>query len=379
VKSEPRVLYLLRPDEKQPPAVLTQAAAVHVIRAGNEWDSAARQFSAQLLALRAPFDHEARTALEKLDTRHLPVIAFGCRESPGTADGLAAVISDSIGPEDLHTVCELIIAQAALSRLESAENAGPESGLCYSRGTGDTVRLLEHLLRLRLPEYPARTACVMEACMWIGCHLSLLPADLKELLWAARLREIGKLALPDKILFARREDRSAEEQSAYGRYPAMGARALAELPALAGTARIVECHLENFDGSGISGMMSHQIPLGSRILRVAGTFGAIAADRDSGAAEAIATLERGRGSQFDPLLVKLVANYSSTVHVATGGQPTQWVRLTDLALGMILAEDIWSRTGMKIVPAGTRISERILALLRQFPLDPSLEAVQIVS
>ena len=126
--------------------------------------------------------------------------------------------------------------------------------------------------------------------------------------------------------------------------------------------------------------MAHQIPLGSRILRVAGTFAAItAANRDSGAAEALVDARtrprlalRSAARQARRQLSPAPSNPT------TERQHTSGCGLTDLALGMVLAEDIWSRTGMKIVPAGTRISERILAVLRQFPLDPALEAVQIV-
>ncbi len=371
-----RVLYLLRDGEHLSPPVLAQAATVHAIHAGCEIDGAMREFSPQLVAIHAPYDHQARAALEKLAALGLPAIGIGA----GADANLAATVSDEASATDLRTVLALVTAQNALRRIEHAECHLPDAGVCRGRTVEDGVRALEHLLGLRLPDSRARTARVSEACLWIGGHLNLLPGELKELMWAARLREIGKLGLPDRILLARREERTLEEQIAYDRYPALGARVLSEIASLKGAAQIVEHHLENFDGSGVGGLMAHQIPLGSRILRVAGTFAAItSANRDSGAAEALVALERGRGSLFDPLLVKLVANYSSATRPDTADQQTQWVRLTDLALGMVLAEDIWSRTGMKIVPAGTRISERILSVLRQFPLDPSLESVQIVT
>ncbi|MCX6601120.1 MAG: hypothetical protein NT025_06120 [bacterium] len=59
------------------------------------------------------------------------------------------------------------------------------------------------------------------------------------------------------------------------------------------------------------------------------------------------------------------------------GKDTRRVRISDLLEGMMLAEDIWSRTGMKIIPANTRITYHLLRLLGQYPLDPALEAVQI--
>ena len=50
-----------------------------------------------------------------------------------------------------------------------------DTGLCRGRAVEDSVRALEHLLALRLPDYRERTARVTEACLWIGGHLNLQP------------------------------------------------------------------------------------------------------------------------------------------------------------------------------------------------------------
>ncbi|MCX6601121.1 MAG: hypothetical protein NT025_06125, partial [bacterium] len=143
---------------------------------------------------------------------------------------------------------------------------------CRGRVVEQMISMLEHLLTMRIPDYADRAGRVLEASLWIGGHLCLPPHELKDLSRAARLREIGKLGLPDRLLFARRRDRTPVEQQAYDHYPVMGARVLRELPPLRAAATIVEYQLENFDGSSPAGLMAHQIPLGSRVLRVAGAF-----------------------------------------------------------------------------------------------------------
>jgi HD-GYP domain-containing protein (c-di-GMP phosphodiesterase class II) len=379
VKESVRVLYVLRTDESHPPPLVLQAASsVHVIRAGVTADAPTRQFNPQVLCIREPFDRDARIALEKLADLHVPVLGIG---DDGSPEGLSAQVSASILQEDLRTVLGLLVSMTQAYAHAVTVCHAEDAGQCIGRVNDDIVHLLEHMLSLRFPDYRERGERIFDTCLWIGSHLYLPPHEMKDLLRAARLREIGKLGIPDRIVFARRQDRSLDDQTTYNRYPELGARVLRELPALRNAAAIVEFQLENFDGSGPAGLMAHQIPLGSRVLRAAATFAQIVAagdDRERGAQEAIAVLEKGRGSLYDPLLVKLVANFHSTRRESSANNERRWVRVADLAEGMTLAEDIWSRTGMKILPSGTLLTEHVLKLIRQFPLDPSLESVQIL-
>jgi HD-GYP domain-containing protein (c-di-GMP phosphodiesterase class II) len=372
-----RVLYLLRPGESQPPAHLSQAASVHMLPAGTPPDGSTRNFSPQIICVHSPFDHDARIALDAVDDLDIPVIGIGT----GNMDGLAMHVSEAIPPEDLRSMLELLVSVTDVRAVSSFVCHAENAGQCMGRVVDDLVRLLEHLLSERFPDYRERAERVSEASFWIASHLCLPPAELKDVLRAARLREVGKLSLPDRIVLARRHERSPEEQASYDRYPELGARALRELPTFRSTAQIVEFQLENFDGSGPASLMAHQIPLGSRVLRVAAAFAGITVSGDNrqrAAQEAIAILEKGRGSLFDPLLVKLVENFHQTRKESAQPSATRLIRLTDLAEGMVLAEDVWSRTGMKILPNGTRLTAHILKIVRQFPLDPALESVQVL-
>lgn len=357
--------------------MLRAAGSVHLLRTGAPPDKAVWEYNPQVLSVRGPYDREVRLALEKLRDLKVPVLGIGSVNH----EGFSALVSEVIPIEDLRMVLELLTSVAGAQESTELACHAEDTGHCLGRVTDDMVRLLEHLLSMHFPDYRERAERVFDASLWIGSHLCLPPIELKELLRAARLRELGKLGLPDHIVAARRMERSPEEQSAYDRYPELGSRVLGEMPPLRGAAKIVEYQLENFDGSGPAGLMAHQIPLGSRVLRVAAAFAGITMsqdDRSEAAQEAIAALEKGRGSLYDPLLVKLVANFH---HVDKENVPVaarRWVRVADLSEGMVLAEDVWSRTGMKILPSGTRLTEHILRIVRQFPLDPALESVQVL-
>jgi polar amino acid transport system substrate-binding protein len=84
---------------------------------------------------------------------------------------------------------------------------------------------------------------------------------------------------------------------------------ISEAEALQQLAAIVRHHHERFDGKGYpDGLSQEEIPLEARILAVADVFDALTHERSYRKAqsreEAIAELERGAGTQFDPSVVK---------------------------------------------------------------------------
>lgn len=368
-----RVLYLLQPEERGAPDILVKAAEVRCIRRGHEPDLSIKQYDPAVIVIGAPMDHEAQIALDRVSTLMLPVLGFGT----GQHERLMCDVTLNIALSDLRSMLAMLASPATLCSLPPGQGANG-MGTWLKHSADDFAQMMEHLLSLRMPDYRDRAERVVQACLWIASHLGMGGEELHTLLLAARMREIGKLGLPDKILFTRREDRTPDEQSMYDRYPMLGARVLQQFPVFAGAAKIVENHLENFDGSGAMNLAMHQIPLGSRILRVAGAFQMISDVTLKGREDVVHVLGRGRGSLYDPMLVGLVENYATLVTSPTKrGSATKRVRLSDLLEGMVLAEDIWSRTGVKIIGTGTRLNEHIIRILMTLPLNMAIEFVEV--
>lgn len=369
----PRALYILGPDEKRPPDVVGKAADVRSIRRGYAADLSIKQFDPSVVVIGAPLDHEGEMALDRVAPLVLPTIGYGT----GPHDRLMCDVSVTISMHDLRSVLQILSSPAAMSATPGLPQNGLGTWLKHS--ADDFAQMMEHLLSLRMPDYRGRAERVVQACLWIASHLGMAGDELTTLSLAARMREIGKLGLPDKILFTPRLERTPEEQSMYDRYPMLGAKVLRQFALFNGAAKVVEHQLENFDGSGVLGLATHQIPLGSRILRVSSAFEMIANDSSvGGREEVLRILGRWRGSWYDPMIVGLVENYAAleTITLNTG-VATQRVRLSDLHEGMILAEDIWSRTGVKIIGAGTKLNEHILRILMTLPLNMAIESVEI--
>jgi len=127
---------------------------------------------------------------------------------------------------------------------------------------------------------------------------------------AGNLHDLGKLAIPEDVL-RKPNDLSEVERLMLERHPQIGYRMLESL-GVQPVADWVLHHHERWDGAGYPNRLAgDQIPLGARIIFVADAYDAMTSERAYQPAipqrEALAELERCAGTQFDPAVVKALA------------------------------------------------------------------------
>ena len=137
--------------------------------------------------------------------------------------------------------------------------------------------------------------------------LCLSSEEVDEVIRAAELHDVGKLALPDDILF-KPGPLSDEEWETMRLHTTIGQRILAASPALAGVGRLVRSSHERWDGAGYPDQLrGEHIPLGARIVAVCDAFAAMVTDRPCRKAipraDALAELQHCAGTQFDPTVI----------------------------------------------------------------------------
>jgi len=137
----------------------------------------------------------------------------------------------------------------------------------------------------------------------IATRIGLEPAVTERIVKAGILHDIGKIGVPDDILF-KPGTLDAAEWDIMKRHAEAGAAILAAIPALAPYAPVVATHHERVDGRGYPhGLRKDDISLESRVVSVADSFHAMVTDRPYRRAlsygEAIAALVDGRGRQWD--------------------------------------------------------------------------------
>jgi HD-GYP domain-containing protein (c-di-GMP phosphodiesterase class II) len=146
---------------------------------------------------------------------------------------------------------------------------------------------------------------------WLG----ISGRGLENLLVAARLHDIGKLAIPAEIL-SKPTPLDPVERVAIRRHPIIGEQILVWVPQLRGSAPLIRHSHERWDGTGYpDGLAGEAIPLGSRIIFCANAFDAIRSERPyrpgCSAGEALAEIRACAGTQFDPTVVEALESLAA--------------------------------------------------------------------
>jgi hypothetical protein len=141
----------------------------------------------------------------------------------------------------------------------------------------------------------------------IGKRLGLAPADLRDVVLAAQMHDVGKIGVPDNILL--KPERLTDDETAEMRkHAARGGDIASRVRALRAVASCVRHHHERYDGRGYpDGLAGDAIPIASRIIAVADTYDSMTSNRpyrsDLGHDAAVAEIQRVSGTQLDPRCV----------------------------------------------------------------------------
>jgi len=150
---------------------------------------------------------------------------------------------------------------------------------------------------------------VQELALRIGKRVAMAEDRLEALEQAAMLHDIGKLALPDYILYQGKPE-SPEDRRKYEKHARIGADILKHARLDESVIPIVEHHHESYDGSGFPlGLTGEQIPLGARIVAVADMYDMLRHPRreeENSRQQAAELLIRASGQGLDPALVDIL-------------------------------------------------------------------------
>jgi putative nucleotidyltransferase with HDIG domain len=121
------------------------------------------------------------------------------------------------------------------------------------------------------------------------------------------LHDIGKVAVPDAILF-KPGALTDEERALMVKHPTIGSEILRHIDFLDEAKAVVLHHHERWDGDGYpDGLAGEEIPVQARVFAVADTLDALTTDRPyqlaAPWAEARAVIRSHSGTQFDPAIV----------------------------------------------------------------------------
>ena len=176
--------------------------------------------------------------------------------------------------------------QRAHERSLSALVAAVETKDLYTRGHSERVAIL---------------------CNLVASSLSLSQQDTEALRYAGMLHDIGKLAIPTRVL-RKGDGLSGADLASIAMHAERGVEMVRDIDFLKGSFDAIRHHHERMDGRGYpDGLGGDDIPLFSRIISVADAFDSLTTSRSHREAysveAAVAELNRRAGTNFDPVIL----------------------------------------------------------------------------
>ncbi|HWI52593.1 MAG TPA: HD-GYP domain-containing protein [Symbiobacteriaceae bacterium] len=172
---------------------------------------------------------------------------------------------------------------------------------------GELIETLGTVLDARDRYTYGHSAQVATYAVTLGEKLGLPPADLERLRLAALLHDIGKVGIPETILF-KAGPLDPTERRIMQTHAEIGYRITRQIHSLAGVAEIIRQHHEWWSGGGYPrNLKGDQILLPARIIGVADALDTLVSDRPYRKGKpvevAFQEIRRCSGTQFDPLVV----------------------------------------------------------------------------
>lgn len=180
-----------------------------------------------------------------------------------------------------------------------------------------TLEALGGALDLKDSETVGHCKRVTAYTMAMAKAMNLPIESLPQIARAAFLHDIGKMAIPDRIL-QKPGPLNDEERAVMRTHCDIGYKMLLRIPFLTQAAEIVLSHQEYYDGTGYPRRLrGEQIPLGARIFAVADAVDAMLSDRPYrkalGVDHARTEVKRCSGTQFDPKVVEVFLSLPESI------------------------------------------------------------------
>jgi HD-GYP domain-containing protein (c-di-GMP phosphodiesterase class II) len=208
----------------------------------------------------------------------------------------------------------MIAGQAAIAidnavMFRELQRSNVELSLAYDA----TIEGLSRALDLRDKETEQHTRRVSDTTVRLAAHLGVDDSSLIHIRRGAVLHDIGKVAIPDRILF-KPGPLADDEWTIMRRHPTIAVDLLSPVSYLAPAMEIPHWHHEKWDGTGYPDCLRGEaIPFSARLFALVDVYDALTSDRPYRSAwskrETLQYIESQSGKHFDPVIVPKFMNF----------------------------------------------------------------------
>lgn len=237
--------------------------------------------------------------------------------------------------------------------------------------------ILVKTLDAYLPGINDHTKAAKAIAEYICEKLNVVGEKKDKIVFGALLHEIGKVGLPRVMVEKAYHDLNCSEKEIFSHHPSVGSMIISSITGFKDSANAVHHQLENYDGSGMpAGLMGDEIPIGARIIR------AIVLQEELYKAgfstdEVIDCLKESLNKALDPSVAHHLINYLEEWDRTLLTKKLRFA-VEELKTGMVLAEDVYSASGIKLLPKGVALQEKMIKILAERnSADPIIGGVYV--
>lgn len=183
--------------------------------------------------------------------------------------------------------------------------------------------------------------------------------------FAALLHDIGLVGAPDTLFSKDPEQFTAREKKAFRKHPLIGEEIIGNVHNLKRLSVIIRSHHEEYSGGGFpDGLNTGNIPLSSRVIRIASDYDHLCFRKGMSAGEAGSLLKRGSGDLYDPRILTVFCDLTGSI--LQKQTSVKLVRISSLEPGMVLDEDLFLKNGLLLLPQGSIIDSQTINKISAF-------------
>ncbi len=231
------------------------------------------------------------------------------------------------------------------------------------------VHLLVSILENRIGEESGSSEKLARLAKLFAEFAGLQGEQVQDMYYAALLRNLGKVMLPDSVINKAIGQMSVAEKSQYARFPVHGQNALMMLEQLQNSASIIRGHMELYNGKGFPDRFAgNAITKESRMLRIVSDYADLQHEHNF-LGESLNELQtreyllKMAGQRYDRELVDIFLMALDDFEEGVVSS-FERIELREVKPGQVLAANLVSPAGVVLLSEGTVLTERHVSKLK---------------